>query len=137
MSFQEKESSSHDENGDLAPPQQQEPNGPTSDDKESEDVRVDEQPQETSKPEERKENITMDPSAMASKVENEHVQQVEEESNDDEEKQADVTASSSRSHGRGYTWMKNHNLGWLARIPSEWPRTIGLIFGVVSTLVYL
>lgn len=29
-------------------------------------------------------------------------------------------------------WMLRHRLGWLARLPGEWPRTFALIFGVVS-----
>jgi len=41
------------------------------------------------------------------------------------------------THDRCYTWMSSHHLGWFVRIPGEWPRTIGLIFGVVCQLVIL
>lgn len=33
-------------------------------------------------------------------------------------------------------WMLSHRLGWLYRLPGQWPRTFALIFGVVSYVCY-
>lgn len=54
----------------------------------------------------------------------------------DEEQMIDEVAenqddASDTRLSRRAQWMLSHRLGWLYRLPGEWPRTIALIFGVV------
>lgn len=44
----------------------------------------------------------------------------------------DQDDASDAKQNRAARWMGRHRLGWLYRLPREWPRTIALIFGVVS-----
>ena len=41
------------------------------------------------------------------------------------------------TQGRCSRWMNHHRLGWLARLPGNWPRTFALIFGVIIPLFLL
>jgi hypothetical protein len=68
-------------------------------------------------------------SEMEKEEEQENVQQV-----DDEEKQAVDATASNRNHGRCFAWMTHHHLGWLARVPEQWPRSCSLVFGVVRLI---
>jgi hypothetical protein len=58
----------------------------------------------------------------------------------DEEQMIDKVAenqddASDTRLSRRARWMLSHRLGWLYRLPGEWPRTIALIFGVVRCFV--
>lgn len=46
-----------------------------------------------------------------------------------------IDADGAKLQGRGGRcgrWMLSHKLGWLYRLPGQWPRIFALIFGVVS-----
>lgn len=48
--------------------------------------------------------------------------------------QAGDEASKRNSHDQCFTWMIRHHLGWVVRIPGQWPRSCSLIFGVVRSV---
>lgn len=46
-------------------------------------------------------------------------------------KTTSLATRSSRCDGC-YRWMNSHHLNWLIQLPRKWPRTMSIIFGVVS-----